>query len=80
MLFGLSEVGGMPEIPLMEDVALARRLKGRLRPLGATAYTSAKRYRSEGWITRSSRNLGTLARYFLGVSPEKLVRRYERKS
>ena len=75
----LSEIGGIPEIPLMEDVALARCLKGRLRPLGATALTSAERYQSEGWARRSSRNLGTLARYFLGVSPENLARRYQRK-
>lgn len=76
----LEEVGGVPEIPLMEDVALARRLKGRLRPLGAIALTSAERYEAEGWLRRSISNLGTLLRYFLGTSPEELVTRYERQN
>ncbi len=75
----LEEVGGVPEIPLMEDVALALRLKGRLRPLDAIALTSAERYETEGWLRRSGGNLGTLMRYFLGASPEKLVARYERR-
>ena len=70
----------MPEIPLMEDVALARRLKGRLRPLDAIAFTSAERYETEGWLRRSIGNLGTLMRYFLGASPEELVTRYERQN
>ena len=37
------EIGGFPTIDLMEDVALARALRGRLRRLDATAYTSAAR-------------------------------------
>jgi rSAM/selenodomain-associated transferase 2 len=73
------KVGGMPVIPLMEDVELARRLKGRLRPLGVAATTSAARYDRDGWLNRSARNLGTLLRYKLGASPESLVRRYENK-
>lgn len=73
----LEEVGGVPVIPLMEDVALARRLKGRLRPLDAIAFTSAERYEAEGWLRRSIRNLGTLMRYLLGASPKELVTRYE---
>ena len=73
----LAQVGGFPDIPLMEDVALARRLKGRLRPLDAAARTSAERYESEGWVRRVARNLGTLARYGLGASPEVLKKRYE---
>ncbi len=70
--------GGFPEIPLMEDVALVRRLRGRLRPLEAVAVTSAERYLRDGWARRGWRNLGTLARYFLGVPPERLVEWYRR--
>ena len=71
--------GGYPEIPLMEDVALARRLgRGRLARLDAVAVTSAARYAAEGWLSRGARNLTTLALYFLGVAPERLARRYER--
>ena len=75
----LVEVGGIPDIPSMEDVALARRLKGRLLPLDAMARTSAARYEQEGWIRRAMHNLGTLARYGMGQSPERLRSRYERR-
>jgi rSAM/selenodomain-associated transferase 2 len=73
------KLGGHPEIPLMEDVALARRLRGLLRPLGAEAVTSAERYRREGWLNRGARNLSTLALWRMGVSPETLAKRYERR-
>ena len=72
------KVGGHPPQPLMEDVALARRLRGRLRGLGAEAMTSAERYRRDGWLRRGWRNLSTLALYGAGASPERLARRYER--
>ncbi|MXY33379.1 MAG: glycosyltransferase [Boseongicola sp. SB0676_bin_33] len=75
----LEEVGGVPDIPLMEDVALARRLKGRLRPISSFALTSAERYETEGWMKRSIGNLGMLMRYRLGASPEDLAARYERQ-
>lgn len=75
----LKQVGGFPELPLMEDLALARRLRRRLVPLRAEITTSATRYQTEGWARRVIWNIGTLARYFLGVSPERLAKRYERK-
>ncbi len=70
--------GGFPDIPLMEDVALVGQLRGQLRALPITATTGSDRYIKDGWFTRSCKNLGTLARYFLGVSPEKLAKRYRR--
>ncbi|MCG6882660.1 MAG: TIGR04283 family arsenosugar biosynthesis glycosyltransferase [Silicimonas sp.] len=73
----LDAVGGVPDLPLMEDVALARALKGRLRPLDAEALTSAERYQRDGWARRVIANLGTLARYLLGADPAGLRRRYE---
>ncbi|MEK6216063.1 MAG: glycosyl transferase, partial [Boseongicola sp.] len=76
----LDAVGGVPDVPLMEDVILARRLRGRIRPLNADARTSATRFESEGWTTRVVRNLWTLARFQMGVSPERLAREYHRKS
>ncbi|MDU8944935.1 TIGR04283 family arsenosugar biosynthesis glycosyltransferase [Ovoidimarina sediminis] len=72
----LDSIGGVPDLPLMEDVALARALKGRLRPLEAEARTSPARYQSEGWITRGTRNLALQVRFFLGADPAKLARRY----
>ncbi len=69
--------GGHPPIPLMEDVALARRL--RLRPIPAAAVTSADKYLRDGWLRRGWRNLTTLALWFAGASPERLARRYDRR-
>ncbi len=71
--------GGYPDIPLMEDVAIARALRGDLRPIGATATTSAARYQQQGWLRRGAHNLGTLMLYFMGVAPEKLARRYQNR-
>lgn len=70
-------VGGYTPMPLMEDVALVRRLgRARLAPLPARAITSAVRWRRDGWWHRSARNLLTLSLYFAGVSPERLARFY----
>jgi rSAM/selenodomain-associated transferase 2 len=70
----LDQAGGMPDLPLMEDVALARRLRGRLKPLAADAVTSAARYERDGFLRRPLRNLFCLALYFAGV-PARIIRR-----
>lgn len=72
------QVGGFEDIPLMEDVAMARALKGRLRPLPYTALTSAARYQRDGWLRRGRRNLWILTRYLFGASPERLAADYRR--
>ncbi|MCA8883751.1 MAG: TIGR04283 family arsenosugar biosynthesis glycosyltransferase [Rhodobacteraceae bacterium] len=68
--------GGYPDIPLMEDAALARALKGRLVPLAAVATTSAARYRNRGWARQTAANLWRLLRWRLGASPDQLARDY----
>ncbi len=73
------EIGGYQDIPLMEDVAIARALRGKLRHIDAVAVTSAQRYRERGWLGQGARNLWTLVRYFLGVSPERLAESYRSK-
>ena len=73
-----ARVGGFPEIPLMEDAAMARLLRGHLRPIPSVITTDAGRYEADGWFRRGARNLLTLARYLLGTPPEKLVRSYNR--
>jgi rSAM/selenodomain-associated transferase 2 len=73
----LSACGGMPPLPLMEDVALVRRIgRHRLRPLDIAAHTSAARWQREGWRRRSARNILCLMLYFLGVPPTLLIRLY----
>ncbi|MEM9268392.1 MAG: TIGR04283 family arsenosugar biosynthesis glycosyltransferase [Pseudomonadota bacterium] len=71
--------GGYQEIPLMEDVALARALRGALKPLDLTVTTSATRYENEGWVRRGLGNLILLCRYMFGASPEKLAEQYRAK-
>ncbi|MGH1466191.1 MAG: TIGR04283 family arsenosugar biosynthesis glycosyltransferase [Cognatishimia sp.] len=70
--------GGYQDVPLMEDVAMARALKGQLVVLPIVATTSAERYQRNGWLRRGGRNLWTLARYLLGASPERLVQSYRK--
>lgn len=70
------KIGGYDAIPLMEDVALAGKLRGKWRALPATLTTSAEKYRRDGWLRRSFKNAGLVWRYRLGVDPAKLVKEY----
>lgn len=73
----LSQAGGIPLLPLMEDVALARRLgRRRLVALDAGAVTSAAKWERDGWLRRSARNLLCLGLWFAGVPPRRLLRLY----
>lgn len=72
------QIGGFADIPLMEDVALARALHGRLRCLGTISATSATRYERQGWLRRGGRNLWLLARFLLGADPKALAEAYRR--
>ncbi len=74
----LEDAGGYEDVPLMEDVRLVRRLRGRLRRMDLTITTSAARYESEGWTRRGARNLALMARHAAGASPEALAARYRR--
>lgn len=70
-------VGGYRPLALMEDVDLVRRL-GRRRTvmLRARAVTSAVRFRREGYLRRSTRNLLCLTLYALGVPVHVISRIY----
>ncbi|MCV6585230.1 MAG: TIGR04283 family arsenosugar biosynthesis glycosyltransferase [Marinibacterium sp.] len=70
--------GGYPDQPLMEDVALIRRLGRPLVALPVTARTCAQRYQQAGWLRRGARNLWTLLRYAAGTPPERLAQAYRR--
>jgi len=69
--------GGFRPLPLMEDVDFVRRIGRRnLAALDADAVTSAERYERDGWLARPMRNLGCLALYFAGLSPNVIRRLY----
>jgi rSAM/selenodomain-associated transferase 2 len=71
------EVGGYRPLPLMEDVDLVRRLgRRRLQPIPARMVTSARRYRTDGYLRRPLWNLVCLSLYFAGVPPAMIARLY----
>ncbi|MDN5872443.1 MAG: TIGR04283 family arsenosugar biosynthesis glycosyltransferase [Nitrococcus sp.] len=75
-------LGGYPDQPLMEDVALSRRLKRGGRPacLPGPLITSARRWERHGiWATITLMWYLRLA-YFLGADPRALHRLYERQA
>jgi rSAM/selenodomain-associated transferase 2/rSAM/selenodomain-associated transferase 1 len=74
----LEQAGGVPDLPLMEDVALVRQLRrtGGIRRLPAALVTSSRRYREEGPFLGWLRNATLITLYGLGVSPERLSRWY----
>jgi hypothetical protein len=65
-------------MPLMEDVAMARALRGKLSMLPAVAVTGAARYQTGGWVRRGAQNMWLLVRYLGGADPERLARDYQR--
>jgi rSAM/selenodomain-associated transferase 2 len=69
--------GGFRPLPLMEDVDLVRRLKRSQRVmLHSRAVTSGARYRNEGYVARSLRNLCCITLYYLRVPTRVLARLY----
>ncbi len=71
------DIGGFAPLPLMEDVDIVRRIKRRrLEFLPVRAWTSAQRYRREGYIPRAVRNVAITTAYFCGVPPRLLARLY----
>lgn len=76
------ELGGYPDIPLFEDVTLMRQIKKKGAPLAILApgvVTSSRRWEREGPLYVTLRNWLLLAAYYLGISPKKLVKFYEKK-
>jgi rSAM/selenodomain-associated transferase 2 len=71
-------VGGFPDIPLMEDIALSKRLKRAGRPLclAARARTSGRRWTRHGVIRTVLLMWRLRLAYTLGAEPAVLARRY----
>lgn len=73
-------VGGFPEIPLMEDIALSKALKRLARPvcLHDRVVASSRRWEERGILRTILLMWELRLRYFLGADPRDLVRRYYR--
>ena len=71
-------VGGFPDIPLMEDIALSRLLKRHGPPacLSDRVVTSARRWEQHGTWRTILLMWRLRAAYFLGADPARLALRY----
>ena len=72
------EIGGFPEIPIMEDFELIRQLKkrGQIAIVPAPVFTSGRRWQKLGILKTTFINQIVIIAYLLGVSPKRLARLY----
>jgi rSAM/selenodomain-associated transferase 2 len=73
-----AEIGGYPDIPLMEDLAFSRALRNRgtVACLHSRVLTSARRWETEGIWRTILRMWALKSLYLIGVSPFRLKRYY----
>jgi rSAM/selenodomain-associated transferase 2 len=71
-------VGGFPDYPLMEDIAISRRLKALCRPfcIGVPVVTSGRRWEHYGVLRTIVLMWRLRLAYYLGVAPARLASRY----
>jgi rSAM/selenodomain-associated transferase 2 len=71
-------VGGFPDLPLMEDIAISQRLKRLCRPfcIATPAITSGRRWEQKGVIRTILLMWRLRLAYYLGVEPARLARWY----
>ncbi len=76
----LEAMGGVPEVPIMEDLDLVRGLRrhGRLAVLEEPVRTSARRYESRGFVRTVLRNLMALVAWRVGLDRERVAAWYRR--
>ena len=76
------KVGGIPQLPLLEDVAFFRRVRALsgIGTLDARIIVSTRRYERAGLVTQLLVNLAIMILYRLGVSAERLARWYRRSA
>jgi rSAM/selenodomain-associated transferase 2 len=76
-----SAVGKFPELPVMEDFELVRRLKrrGRITILPLAATTSSRRWDKLGLLRTTVINQAVIMGYLLGVNPSKLAMWYGKR-
>lgn len=71
-------VGGFADVPLMEDVLMARALQivGGIALLPQSILVSPRRWERDGVVRRSVRNVWLLARFLAGAAPAALAGAY----
>ncbi|HHM05385.1 MAG TPA: glycosyltransferase [Gammaproteobacteria bacterium] len=75
------KVGGFPDIPLMEDIALSHQLKQHSRPLclSTPLVTSSRRWEQHGIMKTIVLMWHLRLAYYFGADPQQLVKRYYNK-
>ena len=76
-----NQIGGFPNLPVMEDFEFVRRLKkqGHIEILPQPVLTSARRWQQLGVLKTTAINQIVIIAYFLGVSPDRLAIWYKDK-
>jgi len=74
------EMGGVPNIPIMEDFELIRRFrkKGDVVTLHQPVITSPRRWLNQGILKTTLINQLIVVSYFMGTSPDTIARLYGR--
>lgn len=74
------EIGGFPEIEIMEDFVFVRKMKslGKIVHLPEPVTTSSRRWKNLGCIKTTLINQLIVGGYLVGVSPARLSRMYKR--
>lgn len=72
-------IGGFPEFPIMEDVAITKRLRQLYRPYNSRlrVTTSARRWQQHGVITTIFKMWWYRLAYVFGVSPHRIKNGYD---
>jgi rSAM/selenodomain-associated transferase 2 len=73
------EIRGFPDVPLMEDVGIMKKIKRKAIPpvfLPHTICTSARRWENQGILFTTLRNWLLICLYLLGVPPRVLTKYY----
>jgi len=76
----LERIGGVPQVPIMEDLDLVRaiRREGRLARVPLAIATSARRYRTRGMLRTILRNTLAACAWWLGLDRDRIAAWYRR--
>jgi rSAM/selenodomain-associated transferase 2 len=76
------QVGGFPDIPILEDLVMVLRLgrEGKIRIARKAVRTSARRWEATGPWRMTLVNQAAVCAYLAGVPPERIARWYHSRS
>lgn len=74
------QLGGFPDLPMMEDFELVRRLRkvGKVAIAPSAVVTSDRRWRTLGILRTTLANQAMVVGYLCGIEPQTLARWYRR--